>query len=160
MDVSMIFGIIFTIIIMSVILIFGAEQIANILGLGAEAQVAKSIDNLQKEVDSYYRQAEDSGGGVSLSFPKNYRLCFFNSSNPARKLYSDRSLTWDPDSTTRYVINASRYNIWYYQGEDDAAGRGRRIPYLDMPTDKNFCAPGGIKIYITNTGNGVEIEPV
>lgn len=159
MDVSMIFGIIFTIIVMAMILIFGGEQIMNMAGLGAQAQVAKAMDNLQKKVDSFYRLAEGSGGEFSLSFPQTYKVCFFNSSNPARKLYSDRTMTWDPDSTVKYMINASHFNTWYFGGTDTASGQGKRIPYLDMPTDKNFCAAGGSKVYIKNIGGGVEIEP-
>jgi hypothetical protein len=158
MDVSMIFGIIFTVIVISVILVFGGEQVANIFNLGGEAQILKSMDNLQKKVDSIYRLAEGSGSEFTLSFSKDYKICFFNSSNPADR-FSDKTSTWDPDQTVKYRINSSHYNTWYFSGSNDASGDGKRIPYLDMPTDKNFCAPGGSKVYIVKRFDGVEIQP-
>lgn len=159
MDVSLIFGIIFTIIVMGALIAFGWPLIADYLGFGENAQVLKSIDSLGKKIDSVYRLAEGSGAQFNLSFSKDYRLCFFNSSNPAPRYYSQRSMTWDPDWTTKYSINASHYNVWYYQGQDDAAGQGKKIPYLDTPTDKNFCAPGGTALYLEKKYDWVEVKP-
>ena len=159
MDVSLIFGIIFTLIVIGLLLVFGGEQIANILGFGGQAQVLKTMDNLKNKVDDIYRLGEGSSEQFTLSFPKEYRLCFFNSSNPADRFYSDKSMTWDPDSTVKYVINASRFNVWYHRGEDDAAGSGKSIPYLEMPTENNFCATGGKKVYIVKRYDWIEVEP-
>jgi hypothetical protein len=159
MDVSMLFGIIFTCIVIGVILIFGGEQIANFFLLGSQAQVLKTMDSLQKKVDSIYRLAEGSGSEFALSFPKDYKVCFFNSSNPAPRFYADMARTWDPDSITKYRINSSHYNTWYFSGNDNAAGDGKRIPYLDIPTSKNFCIPGGGKVYVVKRFDSVEIEP-
>jgi hypothetical protein len=160
MDVSMVFGIIFTIIVMAALLVFGWDQIANLLGFGGEAQVLRSIDGLGKKIDFIYRNAEGSRTEFTLSFPKDYKMCFFNSSNPAPKYYSDRSRTWNPDQTVKYMINQSGFNSWYYRGSDNAAGRGHSFPYLDVPTEKNFCVPGGTKLSIVSMGYGVELEPV
>jgi hypothetical protein len=159
MDVSLVFGMIFTLIVIGLLLVFGWEQIAGILGFSAEAQVLKNIDNLKNKVDDTYRLGEGSSEQFTLSFPKDYSLCFFNSSNPADRFYSDKSVTWDPDSTVKYLINASHYNVWYYAGSDSAAGKGKRIPYLEMPTENNFCATGGKKVYIVKKYDWVEIEP-
>ncbi len=156
MDVSMIFGIIFTLILIGFILVFGGEQIANLLGLGTQTQVLKTIDNLQEKVDEIYRLAENSAEEFKLSFPKEYKLCFFNTSDPKQHL----SAGWNPDITMLYLINQSRYNIWFYQGNNNAAGQGKRIPYLDILTDKNFCVPGGSKVYVTKRWSGVSIEKI
>lgn len=158
MDVSMVFGIIFTIIVMAVLLVFGWGQIANLFGFGGEAQVLRSIDSLGKKMDMIYRNAEGSRSEFTLSFPKDYKLCFFNSSNPAAKYYSDRSMSWIPDQTVKYRINQSGFNSWYYTGEDNAAGQGHNFPYLDMPTEKNFCASGGTTLSVVNMGYSVEVE--
>ncbi len=160
MDVSMIFGIIFTIIVMAALLVFGWEQIANLLGFGGEAQTLRSIDNLNKKIDFIYRNAEGSRTEFTLAFPKDYKLCFFNSSNPAPKFYSDRSRTWNPDQTVNFKINQSGYNSWYYRGEDDAGGHGYKFAYLETATEKNFCAVGGTKLSIVNRGYTVEVEPI
>ena len=159
MDVSLIFGIIFTLIVIGLLLVFGGEQIANILGFGGHAQVLKTIANLKNKVDDVYRLGEGSSEQFTLSFSKDFRLCFFNSSNPADRFYSDKSMTWDPDSTTKYLINASHYNAWYYAGSNSASGEGKIIPYLEMPTENNFCATGGKKVYIVKKWDWVEVEP-
>ena len=155
MDVSLIFGIIFTIIVISVVLVFGGEQIANLFGLSGEAQIIKSIGNLQSKVDEIYRLAENSGEDFKLTFSKDYKLCFFSPSNPQRRL----SAGWNPDSTVLYRINQSGYNIWYFKGSDSASGTGKSIPYMSIPSTKNFCSTGGSEVYIVNRGNFVEVEP-
>jgi hypothetical protein len=155
MDVSLIFGIIFTIILISVVLVFGGEQIASLFDLSGEAQVIKSIGNLESKVDEMYRLAENSGEEFRLSFSKDYKLCFFNSSNPQRHL----SAGWDLDSTVLYKINQSRYNMWYFKG-NSATGTGKAIPYMQIPTSKNFCSSGGSNVYIVNRGDFVEVEPI
>ncbi|MCJ7816312.1 MAG: hypothetical protein MUP55_00505 [Candidatus Aenigmarchaeota archaeon] len=160
MDTSLVFGIIFTIIVMAALLVFGWDQIANLFGFGGEAQTLRSIDNLNKKIDFIYRNAEGSRTEFTLAFPKDYKLCFFNSSNPAPKFYSDRSKTWNPDQTVKFRINQSGYNSWYYKGADDAGGHGYNFAYLDIPTEKNFCAVGGTKLSIINRGYTVEVEAV
>ena len=167
MDVSLIFGIIFTLIVIGALLVFGWDLIADFFGIGGESQVLRTIENLGKKVSEIYRLAEGSSEQFSLSFPKEYRLCFFNSSYPEERFYSDKSRNWDPDSTTKYSINASHYNAWYYKGENDAAGSGKRIPYLEINAEppppqnnNNFCALGGSKIYIVKKWEWVEVEPV
>ncbi len=158
MDVSMVFGIIFTVIVMAVLLVFGWDQIANLFGFGGEAQTLRSIDSLGKKIDMIYRNAEGSRAEFTLAFPKDYRLCFFNSSSPAAKYYSDRSRTWNPDQTVKFRINQSGFNSWYYKGADNAVGNGHIFPYLDIPTEKNFCAQGGTRLSVVNMGYGVEVE--
>jgi hypothetical protein len=156
MDVSPIFGIIFTIIVMVFLLVFGLMY--NPGPIEEEAQLGRTIKMLGERIDNIYRNAEGSRTEFMLSFSKNYRLCFFNSSNPESRFYSDSSMTWDPDQTVKFRINQSGYNSWYYKGEDNAAGYGYSFSYLAMPTEKNFCAIGGSKIYLVNRGIGVEVS--
>jgi|GEM_PF-717737 len=158
MDPSMVFGIIFTIIVMGVLIVFGWDQIATIFGFGGEAQIIRTIDNLNKKVDYIYRNAEGSRAEFTLAFPKSYSLCFFNASDPSPRFYSDKSMTWNPDQTVKFRINQSGFNSWWYAGGDTAQGKGYRFSYLEIPTAKNFCSLGGTKLSIVNRGYSVEIE--
>jgi len=154
----MVFGIIFTIILIAAILIFGSGIINDLIHIIEESQVSGSIDNLQKKVSYIHSNADGSGAEFILSFPIHYKLCFFNSSNPESKFYSDKSRTWDPDQTTKLRINQSSFNSWCYEGSDNAGGHGYAFSYLDISTEKNFCASGGSKIYLVNKGGMVEIH--
>jgi hypothetical protein len=158
MDVSMVFGMIFTIIVMAALLVFGWDQIANLFGFGGEAQLLRSIDSLNKKIDDVYRLAEGSRAQFTLAFPKSYSLCFFNASDPSPKFYSDKSKTWNPDQTVKFRINQSGFNSWWYSGSDTATGDGYRLSYLEIPTSKNFCSLGGSKLSIVNRGYSVEVE--
>jgi hypothetical protein len=156
MDAGMVFGIIFTIFVMGIILVFGWDQISNFLGFGVKAQISRELESIKQKVDKVYNMAENSEESHTLSISSPNKICFFNSSNPSARIYSDDSISWKPDPVYRTLIKNEGYNTWYYAGDTK---NGYTIPKLDMPTDKNFCAPGGSKIYIIRMYDGVEIEP-
>jgi hypothetical protein len=156
MDAGMVFGIIFTIFVMGIVLVFGWDQILIILGFGEQAQMTNELKSINQKVDQVYNMAENSEKSHTLSISSSSKICFFNSSDPSARIYSDDSLSWKPDPVYRTLIKNEGYNTWYYAGNTKS---GYTIPKLDMPTDKNFCAAGGSKIYIIRKYNGVEIEP-
>jgi len=157
MDAGMVFGIIFTIFVMGIVLVFGWDQIASFFGMSAQAQVLRELKLVEQKVDSVYNMAENSGEPHTLSISSSNKICFFNSSDPSPRIYSDDSISWKPDPVYRTLIMNEGYNTWYYAGSKKS---GYAIQKLDIPTDKNFCAPGGSKIYIQRAHNGVEIEPI
>ena len=157
MDAGMVFGLIFTICVMAMILFFGLDQIADFFGFGTETQVHRELKEVAQDVDRIYNMAENSGEPHTLSIPESTKICFFNSSNPSPRIYADDSISWKPDAAFRTIIKSEGYNTWYYAGSKRG---GYAIHNLDMPSDKNFCAPGGTRVYITRMYNGVVIEPV
>jgi hypothetical protein len=156
MDAGMVFGIIFTIFVMGIVIVFGWDQISNFLGFGEQARMTRELESIKQKVDQVYNMAENSEKSHTLSISSSNKICFFNSSNPSARIYGDDSISWKPDPVYTTLIKNEGYNAWYYAGSTKS---GCTIPKLDMPTDKNFCAPGGSKIYIIRTYSGVEIEP-
>lgn len=155
MDVSMIFGIIFTIVVIGLVLIFGSGALQDLFCFGSDAQIIKEIKNIEKKVEDIYYLAENSGETHTISIPSSQKICFFNSSDPSPR-YTDSLHTWNPDSAYQRIIKNEGYNVWYYSG---CRQNGYTIPKLDLPANKNFCAPGGSKIYILKKWDWVEIEP-
>ena len=157
MDAGMVFGLIFTICVMAMILFFGLDQIMSFFGMGQDSQLIREIKTIAQDVDRIYNMAENSGEPHTLSIPESTKICFFNSSNPSTRIYADDTISWKPDPAFKTIIKGDGFNTWYYAGSKKG---GYTINKLDMPTDMNFCAPGGTKIYIMRTYNGVVIEPV
>ena len=157
MDTSMIFGIIFAIVLIVFILVFGTGALNDIFCFSADAQMVKELKNIEQSVGDIYYLAENSGDSHTISLPSSQKICFVNSSNPAPRRYSDATKTWDVDIVYQRIIKNEGYNIWYYGCGKKQSGYS--ISRLEMPTENNFCATGGSKIYIIKRHDWVEIEP-
>ena len=84
-----------------------------------------------------------------MNIPESYRVCFVNVSDPSKQLYPNPANTWNPGFVTLYVINQSKYNVWYYT-RDIEKGEGYKIPHLSVP--RSFCATRNTKLYLVNEG--------
>ncbi|MCX6814584.1 MAG: hypothetical protein NTY20_02980 [Candidatus Aenigmarchaeota archaeon] len=154
MDKRIVFGIIiFAVIIIGLFTILRLEVPGDPYCGSQECMVLRTINNLEKRIEYTYFHEEGFREEFVLSFNKDFKLCFFNSSNPSE------TATWNPEMPTKYLINQSGFNVWYYRGEDDNGGKGEIISHLEIPTEKNFCTQGGSKVYIVSKSYGVEIEP-
>ena len=151
MNVGLVFGIIFALFLITMVLVFGTGVITDVFSFGSEAQVQKAIKNLEREVEELYYMARDSSINYRMNIPGSYRVCFVNLSFPEKKkYYPNPENTWNPGYTTVYRIDSKGYNIWYYKGKDDEKGNGYRVPYLSVP--ESFCATKNTKLYLVNHG--------
>jgi hypothetical protein len=155
MSVEMVFGIIFTIIVMGLILVFGSGAITSIFCMGTDAQVQKTVTNMKNLVDDLYVLPSGSGDYFTLNLPSNTKLCFMNSTDPKPVFYPDPLKTWNPDRVYQIIIKEEGYNVWYHQCSGQS---GDRIEHLYINPDKNFCAKPGMKLYLKNAGRWVVIE--
>lgn len=153
MDTGLVFGIIFAIIIMALLLVFGMEQIVNIFCVGNIAQADKSVKDLENTVENVYNLAEGSAMPFRVAIPKNSKLCLINYNDPAPMN------SWNPDpdlyNSIKYSIENRRYNVWirYGCGTEEI---GYRINYLELT--ENFCVSGNTELYVENKGYHVAIE--
>jgi len=153
MNVGMVFAIIFAVIVMGVVLIFGSQQIVNIICLGNEAQTGKAIKDLETSVKNLYGQAQGSTNVFDLNLPSDSRFCFINSSDPSARPGAD----WNPDPVIQTMIKNNGYNLWY----SHCTGKsGYVINHLMIPSNKNFCVKSGSELYLENKGFWVSIQKI
>lgn len=154
MGVGMVFGIIFTIVVIGLILVFGSSVIVDIMCLGSDAQVQKTIQNMEKFVDDLYILPSGSGDYFTINIPGNTKLCIINSTNPKKVFYPEPEKTWNPDKVYQKIIYEEGYNVWFEQ----CSGKGgATINHLFMDPDKNFCVKSGTMLYLKNVGRYVAI---
>ena len=149
----MVFAMVFTIIVMGLILVFGFDQIISIFNLGGQAQCQSVIKKIDKQVQSVYSYATGSGVPVKINIPDNCRICFVNSTDPSERMYTDKDKTWNPDIVYQKLIEEKGYNIWWeYSGNKG----GYTIKHLAVK--KSFCVKRNQKIYIENLGRSVGVS--
>ncbi len=155
MSVGMIFGIIFAILVMSMILVFGADVTKIIFCTGNDAQIQKTIDNLQSVMDDLYMLPSGSGDWFTIKIPSDFRICFVNSTDPGPVIYPQQERSWKPDIVYQRIIQDEGYNIWFRHCSGESGGE---IEHLFISPGKNFCAKTGTRIYLESTGRWVTIS--
>lgn len=153
MEISMVFGIIFAIIVICLILVFGMDQVVNMFCVTNTAQTQKAVKDLENLVNNVYQLGEGSSMPFSVKIPRNTKLCFLNYSNPAPMN------NWAPDpelyQSIGYEISQKRYNMWILY--DCGLGEpGYKVKYLSI--HENFCVGTGTELYLENKGQYVAIE--
>ena len=155
MNVGMVFAIIFAIILMAAILVFGIGQIGNVFCLSSDAQVASAIKDLEVMVEEVYVLSEGSSRVFDLRIPGGAELCFVNTSNPGTQYSRDRLHDWIADPVYQAVIQEYGYNLWYTQ----CSGKnGYTFEHLRVSDEGSFCVKSGDSLFLTNKGRFVEAD--
>jgi len=149
MNIGMVFAIIFAVIVLGFVIVFGWQQIVNIMCLGNEAQTGKAIKDLETSAQSLYGKALGSSSVFKLAIPGDSKFCFINSSNPR----SNPGGGWRPDPVIERMIENNGYNLWYSHCSGQS---GYEINHLLV--SENFCVRSGAELYLENIGSGVSIE--
>ncbi len=153
MQVGMVFGIIFALIVMAMVLTFGSGMIADMMCMGSLGQTNKAIEDMADAVSRVHSLDEGSSSPFDVSLPSSARVCFVDPEDPSPSITGG----WmpDPGLFIEEEIQANGYNIWleYNCGESD---RGFSMRYLE--TESNFCAERGDRLLLTNTGMTVSVR--
>mgnify|MGYP001612611797 CR=1 FL=1 len=144
MNVSMVFGIIFTIIVIALLLVFGSSQIQSLICLSNDGAIIKTIQDMDTRVQGLYGEAEGSSRRVTLRIPSSSQICFLNP--------EDLSLNAvGIDFQLEPLIKSKGYNVWTFQ----CSGQyGYNITHL--VAEPSFCAKSG-ELYLENKGDYVSI---
>jgi hypothetical protein len=155
MDAGMVFALIFTVIVIGLVLVFGMGQIGSLFCMSSDAQVGKALDDIENVAFEVYNLAEGSSRLLKVSLPGDARLCFVNPESPETQLYtsSENWKNWVSDPVYESMIQERGYNIWY---EMCSGKGGKKLPYISVP--KNFCIEGGKNVYLENKGLVVDIS--
>lgn len=148
---EMVFIIIFAIIVMGFVLVYGANVITDMFCIGNVASTDKAIKNLETMVQEVYHFSEGSSQLIKLNLPSNVKVCFIDSENPG----ANRAKGWDPDPAFEDLIKLKKYNVWIYYNCGSSKGNGFQINYLS--TSENFCTAGSRNLYLENKGTSVSI---
>lgn len=153
MQIAAVFGIVFAIIVLIFILIFGAGQIINIMCLGNIGTTNTAVKNLEAVVEDVASSGQGSTDIFDVNIPDNARICIINPYDPSASVTGG----WMPDRDMLIgeEIQDRGYTLWieYNCGK---TGDGYKIP--SIITDTNYCVEGGEKLLLTNMGIKVKAE--
>ena len=157
MDTSLVFAIIFAIIVIGLILVFGYQQIGNMFCFNGAAQVDKAVKDMENEVNVIYNLAEGASKQFKVSIPSGSSICVINTSDPSP------AGTWLPNPDTFPIISSTvrlrnaNILITYNCGGNEQA---YRIDHLDLARRQaSFCVGSGGTIYVENAGDYVAASP-
>lgn len=163
MDTSMVFGIIFAIIVIGLVLAFGGQQIVSLFCVGETAQVQREVREIERQVFDVYNMGTGTTKPYTINLPSNVKLCFLDPQDYTPENYANPLYDWSPQRIlVEHILNApeSQYyqsNVWIeYSCTGEKAGR--KTSYLRP--EKNFCAVDNTRVYMENMGTYVEISLV
>lgn len=155
MQVSAIFGIIFALIVMGFVMIFGTGIFQDMMCVGNNGQVTKAYKDLEAVVDQVQALDDGSTKSFRMGIPTGSRICFVDPADPSHNITGD----WfpDPNLLIEEEIMDNGYNTWIEYGCGPSTD-GFRMQYL--VTDKNFCTISGDRVLLTNIGVQVRVEKI
>ncbi len=77
MDMGLIFGMIVAIFVMGLLIVFGYQQITNMLRIQQQAEMMKAVEGLKNAVDRVYSLGGETSEPYRLAFPAGVgKVCF------------------------------------------------------------------------------------
>ncbi|MBU0898801.1 MAG: hypothetical protein KJ613_03220 [Nanoarchaeota archaeon] len=148
MNVGMVFGIIFAIIVMGFVIAFGLPMIMDAGCAQEQIKISSTLNDFEQKVNEVYSFSRGSVLPYSLSFSGS-KICFVDYENPGAS-----SSTWAaPDSAVQGLIRGQNYTIWYSHCKGES---GKEIEHLNVVD--NFCFLGSGRVYLENMGTYVGIS--
>jgi len=154
MNIGMVFGAVFTLILISAIVVFAFYVINGMQETQIYAQIEDAKDNLETAVTNhYYNTGTGSTATYTLSIPSGSRFCFIDPSDPS----SNMAEGWNPNDIVPSMIINNEYNLWIYYPQSIGDQDGKKISHMNVSA--NFCSVNGAKLKLENLGNRVEVSP-
>ena len=152
MNVGMLFGIIFAIVVIGFVLFLGSDQIASFLGVSQEAAFLQQMNDFGDEVSNVYSLAMGSIKSYSFKVPSSIeKMCFVNPDDPSASPEGN----WEPDDPLIRSVRNNGYNIVAF-----VKGKGFQGDTIEnMIPEENFCISSATKILIENEGRYVSVRP-
>ena len=150
----MVFGVIFTLILISALVIFASIILNDMYQAQIYAQIEEAKDDLGTVVSYFfYNTGTGSTDDYTLSIPSGSKFCFVNVTDPSPQI----SKGWNPSDIVPGYITENEWNLWIYYPDGDQDGAS--ISHLTVSDDfGNFCAENGAKLQLLNAGTIVEVS--
>ena len=164
MDTSLVFAMIFAIIFIGLLLVFGMGQITNMFCFNGIAQVDKSVKDLDNEAQAMYNLAEGASKVFRVNVPTGSSVCVINTTD----ISPNPGGYWTPNPDLLPVIGekvrARNANVWinYNCGNNEQTYRIEHLKAVRTPGASgagSFCAGPGSSIYLENMGAFVAASP-
>jgi hypothetical protein len=160
MEIGTVFGIIFTLILISTITVFGYFVITGIWENMELQQIDEAKVNL-KETITDFRLTTGAGSFpgdwssmfFTMQIPASSEFCFVDPQDPSTHLPGN----WEPSEFAQTLIESEEFNLWinYKYG---ASSIGEKVRYMNVSTDssgnsENFCVQNGHEIKLIHKIN-------
>jgi hypothetical protein len=158
MDVGLLFAMIFAIVFIGLLLVFGYNQITNMFCFNGVAQVDKAVKDLENEIANMYNLAQGSAKPFDPRIPAGSSICLLNTTDLSP------SGTWLPNPDQAEIIRnriaIDKANVWinYNCGDNKPTytiAHVRAVNPAGYSGTGSFCAQSGDTIYIENAGDYV-----
>ena len=150
MNVGLVFGIIFAVIVIGFILFFGIKYMGEMSETACKSQAGQQISNLEKAVKSTLALSQGSSQELRVILPNCYeKMCFVDTEHP--ESYPEGG--WEPDERTKMMTYQEKKNVFLFK--PNGVVEGWRIEKLKPHI--NFCMSSTKKVILRNTGSLVEI---
>ena len=148
MNVGLIFGVVFTLILIGFVLIFGGQGIMNLMNISGETKIYSDISTLEKEVSNLYSMSENSAKTITVHAENDVKVCFVD---PDRADITENG--WVADGKYDFIAQHSRYNVFIIKKD---GFDGKTIKHLKPR--HNFCIISRKTLTVINKGRYVDIE--
>ncbi len=151
MNMNLLFGIIFAIIIMMAVLFFGVGQFGNLTDLNTQTAFYNQINDFESAVKKTAEMSMGSTQKFDFNIPSTmHKICFIDRNNPE----SNSAGNWELTNINEKLITDYDYNFFIY--ETETKSEGKKINYL-IPLE-NFCIKGKKTLWLENKGRYVTIS--
>ena len=155
METGTVFAVIFTVILISALLVFGFNFIASLWEQHELQQMGQAVKDLQTTVNSWWiTTGTGSVTTFDLQISESTTFCFVDRYDPSPNIQRG----WDPNTIIQGMITEKTYNLWiYYQSGSKQIGK--IINHLNASENfGNFCADNGAQLKLENIGMWVEVS--
>jgi len=163
---GMAIAIIFTLIVIGFLLVFGYQQISQWFIFQNQVQVMKVINDLEDTAKMTLDKSEGSTDTYTVKIPEAAGICFVDPKSPEKRIYTrDKTAqNWNPENIAhvKTLIKNHGYNIFYFTdggSKLDGFEMSGVSPGKTGGTSDNFCVKNGMKVKFTNVGLYVEARP-
>jgi len=149
MNVGLVFGIIFTAIIIGFLLFFGFKYINEMFGVNCEAILGDQIIKLREQVGKTFQLSLGATQEFALTIPSCVeKICFVDPDHPGS--YGN----WETNNVLTRMILQNRYNMIVFN--KDQTFNGYVTDHLK--TEDNFCVSSKQTLLLKNDGSFVIIK--
>ena len=152
MNVGLIFGIIFAIIVMGLLVVFGMRYFGEVMEVSCESHIGQEIINIEKAVDKVRTVSQGSAIELIVLVPSCVeRVCFVDPEHPE---IENKKGGWTTNDFISDLVSSNGHNVVLLK--DDGSYDGYTVNKLRPLV--NFCITSKEKTTVRNMGSSIEIS--